>query len=292
MEPISQLASGLLILLLLTSFVKIFTSLGILSYGFGLQGSGFQIVLFSVSIALSLLVADPLVQRAGGYGLLTNGGINPDLEKTFRPFLEKNAEDNLETRFAGLARRLETEHKESDSAPAPSDVDDSAANSRSGTPADSQGTTPFKEAFQLGLGLLIPLLLIDLIVANSLMALGMTQMSSSSLSLPLKLLLFFAVDGWTLVSDKLLGTYLWGEMDPLLHSILLQAFKSFFLIMVPILAALTLTGLIFGALQASFSIQDHTSAYAAKIVALVAVLYFLLPAFINAALRLAELAYR
>jgi type III secretory pathway component EscS len=81
-------------------------------------------------------------------------------------------------------------------------------------------------------------------------------------------------------------------MDPLLHSIFLQAFRSFFLIMLPILGALALTGLIFGALQASFAVQDPTSAYAVKVVALVAILYFFLPAFIGAVLRLAELAYR
>jgi type III secretory pathway component EscR len=45
-------------------------------------------------------------------------------------------------------------------------------------------------------------------VTNMLMALGVTQMPHQVVALPLKLLLFFAVDGWRLVSEKLIGTYL------------------------------------------------------------------------------------
>jgi flagellar biosynthetic protein FliP len=62
-------------------------------------------------------------------------------------------------------------------------------------------------AFQMGVMVLLPFLIIDLIVASVLMSLGMMMMPPSSVSLPLKLLLFVSVDGWHLVIGSLLRSY-------------------------------------------------------------------------------------
>jgi flagellar biosynthetic protein FliP len=70
--------------------------------------------------------------------------------------------------------------------------------------------TELKVAFQLGFIILIPFLVIDLLVANALLVLGAQQFSHSVVSVPLKILLFFVMDGWLLVSQRLLGTYVQG----------------------------------------------------------------------------------
>lgn len=62
-------------------------------------------------------------------------------------------------------------------------------------------------AFQMGVMVLLPFLIIDLVVASVLMSLGMMMMPPSSVSLPLKLLLFVSVDGWHLVVGSLLRSY-------------------------------------------------------------------------------------
>lgn len=62
-------------------------------------------------------------------------------------------------------------------------------------------------AFQMGVLVLLPFLIIDLIVASVLMSLGMMMMPPSSISLPLKLLLFVAVDGWHLLVGSLLRSF-------------------------------------------------------------------------------------
>ncbi len=62
-------------------------------------------------------------------------------------------------------------------------------------------------AFQMGIMVLLPFLVIDLIVASVLMSLGMMMMPPQSISLPLKLLLFVAVDGWHLVVGSLLRSF-------------------------------------------------------------------------------------
>jgi flagellar biosynthetic protein FliP len=60
-----------------------------------------------------------------------------------------------------------------------------------------------KTAFQIGCMLFIPFLVIDLVVSSVLMAMGMMMLSPLVISLPLKLLLFVLVDGWTLTVDTL-----------------------------------------------------------------------------------------
>lgn len=61
-----------------------------------------------------------------------------------------------------------------------------------------------KEAFSMGFVLLIPFLVVDLVVMNLLMVLGVREFNPEVISVPLKILLFFAVDGWTLLAGKLL----------------------------------------------------------------------------------------
>jgi type III secretion protein R len=67
--------------------------------------------------------------------------------------------------------------------------------------------TELKEAFQVGLLLLLPFVVIDLVVANVLLALGMTMLAPSTLALPAKLLLFVLVDGWYVLSQALVAGY-------------------------------------------------------------------------------------
>jgi flagellar biosynthetic protein FliP len=63
-----------------------------------------------------------------------------------------------------------------------------------------------KTAFQIGAMLFIPFLIIDLVVASVLMAMGMMMLSPLVISLPFKLLLFVLVDGWTLTVSTLVGS--------------------------------------------------------------------------------------
>ncbi len=64
-----------------------------------------------------------------------------------------------------------------------------------------------KEAFQIGFILFVPFLVVDMIVANILMALGMQMLSPTTISLPFKVLLFVMVDGWYLISKGLVLGY-------------------------------------------------------------------------------------
>ena len=67
--------------------------------------------------------------------------------------------------------------------------------------------TELKEAFSIGFLVFVPFLLIDIIIGNILLSLGMHMMSPTVVSLPFKLLLFVMVDGWQLLTKGLLLGY-------------------------------------------------------------------------------------
>lgn len=210
MSDLSSTLGIILTVLLLTSFVKIATSLTIFRVGIGLGQSGFGVVVIAVSLALSLVVMGPQLASLGGLNALFSGKLAKqeiDYEKNFSPFLEKNSDP-------AIIEKLNKLGQNSSKAAAKAAVDDKAklptakVDSTFEVIIASFMLTELKEAFQIGLIILIPLLVIDLLVANALILLGANQLSPELIALPLKVILFFAVDGWTLLAEKLLRTYI------------------------------------------------------------------------------------
>ncbi len=68
-------------------------------------------------------------------------------------------------------------------------------------------TSELKTAFQIGFLIFLPFLVIDLVVASTLMSLGMMMLSPAIISMPFKLLLFVLVDGWALTMGSLAGSF-------------------------------------------------------------------------------------
>lgn len=68
-------------------------------------------------------------------------------------------------------------------------------------------TSELKTAFQIGFAVFIPFLIIDMVVASILMAMGMMMMSPAIVSLPFKLMLFVLVDGWQLIIGSLAQSF-------------------------------------------------------------------------------------
>ncbi|HOA81961.1 MAG TPA: flagellar biosynthetic protein FliP, partial [Defluviitaleaceae bacterium] len=64
-----------------------------------------------------------------------------------------------------------------------------------------------KTAFQIGFVLFIPFLVIDMVVASTLMSMGMMMLPPVMISLPFKLLLFIMVDGWNLIIGQLISSF-------------------------------------------------------------------------------------
>lgn len=64
-----------------------------------------------------------------------------------------------------------------------------------------------KTAFQIGFVIFLPFMIIDLVVSSLLMSLGMLMMPPASISLPLKVLMFVLIDGWSLLTRSLVGSF-------------------------------------------------------------------------------------
>ncbi len=200
MDILPSYIAGFFAVLLLSSFVKILTTLNILRYGIGLKGGAFGLVLAGCSLALSLLVMSPCIDKAGGLDGMISGNSPAKLEENFRPFLAKHVHQDVLKKFSQLSDKLKNQPK------SPADAAVSPASITVLVPAFL--ISELKEAFQIGFLLLVPFLIIDLVVVNGLMVLGITQMSPAAVAFPMKILLFFAIDGWTLLSEKLVMGYL------------------------------------------------------------------------------------
>lgn len=68
-------------------------------------------------------------------------------------------------------------------------------------------TSELKTAFEIGFIIFVPFIVLDLVVANILLALGMFMLSPTIISLPFKLLIFIAVDGWAMIVHGLVTSY-------------------------------------------------------------------------------------
>jgi type III secretion protein R len=197
MDALPAYMTGLFAVLLLSSFVKILTTLNIARYGIGLDGSAFGLVIIALSLGLSLLVMSPQVDQAGGVEALIGVRDSATLEKNFRPFIEKHTDKGIKDRFSGLAKKLKPGTEPSATSPSQFPIDIAAFL-----------VSQVKDAFILGFMILVPFLVVDLLCANVLMALGVQQLPVTVIALPLKILLFFAIDGWTLLSEKLINGYI------------------------------------------------------------------------------------
>lgn len=198
MDTAPQWIIGILAFLLLTSFLKIFATLSILRFGLNLERSSFGVIMGVVSFALTLIVMEPHLQAVGGVDALLRSD-TAELQAhagKLRPFLERHTDPAV----------LERLRPNTSTPPAAADTVASA----SAPPTQMIGAFVLSElraAFKLGVLLLIPFLVIDLLIANVLLALGAQQVPVVSIALPLKLLLFVAVDGWGLIASKVLNAY-------------------------------------------------------------------------------------
>ena len=191
-----------------TAFVKIATVLQIVRSAIGAQSVPSNSVIMALATALTLIAMAPVGERiAGRMSPLFAGKEIPDtvalvekgidaVREPMRDFLRNNASEAERARFLDVARSART-------------GDDRAA-----VGADDLTVlvpafvvTELSEAFSVGFLVFLPFLVIDLVVSNVLLALGMQMMSPTQVSLPFKLLLFVAIDGWGLLARSLVSGY-------------------------------------------------------------------------------------
>jgi type III secretion protein R len=191
-----------------TAFVKIATVLQIVRSAIGAQGVPSGTVLMALAGALTLIamapVGDQITKRMAP---LLGSKQSPDtvafvqqavdaVREPLREFLRSNASENERGRFLDIARSARPAERRAEVG-----ADDLAVL----VPAFV--VTELSEAFAIGFLIYLPFLVIDLVVSNVLLALGMQMMNPTQVSLPFKLLLFVTIDGWGLLARSLVAGY-------------------------------------------------------------------------------------
>ncbi|MFH4618935.1 flagellar type III secretion system pore protein FliP [Vibrio furnissii] len=186
-------------ILMATSFTRIIVVLAILRQALGLQQSPPNRVLVGIALALSLLIMRPVWSdvyehafKPYDQGQITLRQAFSVAEKPVRNFML------AQTQQSSLEQMLRIANE-----PLDQNVDDISF----AVVLPAFVISELKTAFQIGFMLFIPFLIIDLVVASVLMAMGMMMLSPLIISLPFKLVVFVLVDGWAMTVGTLSASF-------------------------------------------------------------------------------------
>jgi flagellar biosynthetic protein FliP len=186
-------------LVAMTSFTRIIVTLSFLRHALGMPETPPNLVLITLALFLTFFTMGPTLERSYGEGVqpFLDGriGTSQALEKSVEPlraFMSAHVRDEDLSSVTELARVAPAEGA-------------AAAPLRVLVPAFM--LSELRAAFVAGFIIFLPFLLIDLIVAAILMALGMMMVPPVSIALPLKVMLFVLIDGWSLLVRAIGGIY-------------------------------------------------------------------------------------
>jgi len=185
-------------LLMMTSFTRIIIVLSLLRSALGTQSSPPNQVLIGLALFLTLFVMGPTFDKiyVEAYQPLSENRIQMQeaLDKGAVPLRAFMMKQTRETDLALFIKMSRSEQPKT-AADIPMRV------------LIPYITSELKTAFQIGFAVFIPFLIIDMVVASILMAMGMMMVSPAIVSLPFKIILFVLVDGWNLLLGSLAQSF-------------------------------------------------------------------------------------
>ncbi len=185
-----------ILLISLTTFTRNIIVLSFLRQSLGLQQSPPNIVLISLAVFITFFTMSPVFEKSyiNGVEPYINKEISIDtaLDRSWVPFRDFMLRQTREADLA-LVHELAKE-------PIPERAED--VNPTYLVP--SFLLSELKTAFQIGFVIFLPFLLIDIVIASILMSLGMIMVPPVTIALPIKIMLFVVVDGWSLITKALI----------------------------------------------------------------------------------------
>lgn len=199
MLGLSLLAVIPALLVCVTSFLRTIIVLSMLRHAIGMTETPPNTVIIGLSLFLTLFTMSPVLERINreAFSPFMQGSLSMEegYVKGVGPLREFMVR---QTREQDLALMVELSNS-----PIPSTVAD--IGNVQLIPAFM--LSELRSAFQIGFVIFLPFLLIDLVVSSVLMALGMMMMPPTTIALPLKILMFILIDGWSLVLKALVGSF-------------------------------------------------------------------------------------
>lgn len=187
------------LLIMMTSFTRIIVVFAILRQALGLQQTPSNQIVLGLTLFLTLFIMMPV------FKVINEQAVQPYINEEIMP-LEALNKASIPIKEFMLAQIRETDLNLFVRLSGEKDI---------ATPMDTPlhiivpafVTSELKTAFQMGFMIFIPFLIIDLVIASVLMAMGMMMLSPIIISLPFKIMLFVLIDGWALVVGTLAASY-------------------------------------------------------------------------------------
>ena len=195
-----------LFMIVCTAFLKIAIVLMIVRSALGVQQVPPNIVIYSIALVATIFIMTPV-----GYEVVQNFEDNPldfinterlkdslfDNLEPIKSFMIRNADPDMIIHLIDVTLRIW-----------PSEIASHVGRDDLVIIIPAFMLSELQRGFEIGFLIYIPFIVIDLIVSNLLLALGMQMVSPMTISLPLKILLFVMISGWTHLLDSLFYSYL------------------------------------------------------------------------------------
>lgn len=182
----------------MTSFLRFVIVFAMLKTAMGTQQVPPAIVIIGLSIILTFYTMGPTFQKMYDMGSIPYQR-NQDMiaaiqegSKPLKEFMLKQTRESDLTFFVELAHKTKPQ--------SPDDISIWEV-------APAYIISELKTSFEISFIIFVPFIILDLVVANILLALGMFMLSPTIISMPFKLLIFIAVDGWALIVQGLVSSY-------------------------------------------------------------------------------------
>ncbi len=195
-----------LILISTTSFLKIAIVLSLVRNALGVQQAPPNMAIYALAVLLSAYVMAPVgykmidiisKEKDPTISVQTMLTVGKQSVEPLKQFLVSNSKPEQQKFFLSTAKKLW-----------PKELAEGANESDLLIVSPAFVVSEITSAFEIGFLLFLPFIIIDLVISNILMAMGMMMVSPVTISLPLKLFLFVMVDGWSRLIHGLTMTYL------------------------------------------------------------------------------------
>ncbi|EAT12566.1 flagellar type III secretion system pore protein FliP [Bermanella marisrubri] len=187
------------LVIMMTSFTRIIVVFAILRQALGLQQTPSNQILLGLTLFLTLFIMMPI------FNVINETAIQPYLEEKILP------KEALDLAIIPIKEFMLAQVRETDLNMFVRLSGETGIQTPMDTPLHilipAFITSELKTAFQIGFMIFIPFLIIDLVVASILMAMGMMMLSPIIISLPFKIMLFVLVDGWVMIIGTLAASY-------------------------------------------------------------------------------------
>ena len=254
-----------------TCFIKFSIVFVIVRNALGLQQVPSNMTLNGVALLLSMFVMMPVGKEIYNNSQNENLSFNNvasvvNFVETgmsgYKSYLIKYSEPELVSFFEKIQKVNSSEDNEEI-------IDDDNISIFSLLPA--YALSEIKSAFIIGFYIYLPFVVVDLVISSVLLTLGMMMMSPVTISTPIKLILFVAMDGWTMLSKGLILQYFDLSINPSgknMDDIVFAGNRALYLILVmsagPIAVA-TFVGLLVGLFQTVTQLQEQTLPFGVKL---------------------------